>query len=51
MMAWEDEDPISHFGASMIEYSPIKDELPFFFFPEYSLQNSCLQGTKWNLVH
>lgn len=48
MMAWEDEGPISLSWASMIKCSPLKDELPF---SEYSLQNSCLQGTKWNLVH
>lgn len=48
MMAWEDKDPICHSWASVIEYSPIKDELPV---SKYSLQNSCLKGTKWNLVH
>lgn len=45
MMALEDKDSICHSWASMIEYSPIKDELPV---SEDSLQNSCLQGTKWN---
>lgn len=48
MTAWEDEELISHSWVSLIECPPIKDEL---FVSEYSLQNSCLQGTKWNLVH
>lgn len=47
MMAWEDKDPISYSWASVMEFSPIKDELTVL---EYPLQNSCLQGTKWNLV-
>lgn len=46
-MAWADEDPTSRSSPSVIECSPIKDELPV---SEYSLQNSCLQGSKQNLV-
>lgn len=48
MMAWEDEALISHSWVSVIECSPIKDELSV---SESSLQSSCLQGTKWNSVH
>lgn len=48
MMAREHEEPVSCSWVSVIERSPINDELSV---SEYSLQNSCLQGTKWNLVH
>lgn len=48
MMAWEDEDLAFRSGALMMECSPIKDELHM---AKYSLQESFLQGTKWNLVH
>jgi hypothetical protein len=48
MMAWEDEDLTFHSRALMMECSPIKDELRI---ADCSLQESFLQGTKWNLAH
>lgn len=47
-MAWEDAVLALHSRALMMECSPIKDELRI---AESSLQESFLQGTKWNLVH